>query len=232
MGFPCITAPSGFFSSDADAPQKGQVKDASTTGTNGAGLAFMPRVLPCLSRRREWRILARMSNPTPAQPWRALVVMTVAEFTALTASAARINDFNIGVFVLVTNGGVFERLFVKAQQGSTPSVFQQIFAAEDIALQPDEVLVTDPSGNVISVPYGEVLDSMQSDGAMAVQYQQVAQRTAVVSGTVAQITGGTGVFAAPVTGQMAWCTNLTAGGSAPCWYNGAAWVLADQTPVA
>jgi hypothetical protein len=47
---------------------------------------------------------------------------------------------------------------------------------------------------VISVPYGEVLDSMQSDGAMAVQYQQVAQRTAVVSGTVAQITGGTGVY--------------------------------------
>lgn len=168
-----------------------------------------------------------MNPKTPIVPWRPLVVMTVAEATALFASAERMNQFNIGVFLLVLNAGAFQALYFKGQQGSTFSVFQQVFAVPEINdFQPSEILGTNSTGTVISLPYIEILELIQPEGAMGVQYQQTAQKTAVASGTVAQINGGAGVFSAPIVGQMAFCTNAT-GGAKPCWYTGTIWVTAD-----
>lgn len=168
-----------------------------------------------------------MTPKNPAQPWRSVVVMTVAEATALFASAARMEQFNIGVLLLVLNGGTFQALYFKAQQGNTFATFQQLFAAQEINdFQPDEILGTNSTGTIVSLPYIEVLEQIQAEGAMGVQYQQTALKTAVASGTVAQINGGSGVFTAPIVGQMAFCTDAT-GGAKPCWYTGTIWVTAD-----
>ncbi len=50
-------------------------------------------------------------------------------------------------------------------------------------------------------------------------------------GTVAQITGGTGVWANPTPGQQGFCSNAS-GGAKPCWYSGSGWVLADGSALA
>ena len=55
-------------------------------------------------------------------------------------------------------------------------------------------------------------------------------RMVVESGTVAQITGGVGVFASPVIGQMAFATD-SAPGPHPCWYSGTQWVHASGLPI-
>jgi len=55
-------------------------------------------------------------------------------------------------------------------------------------------------------------------------------RLQIEAGTTANITGGAGAFAAPVVGMMAFCTD-NAGGPLPCWYTGAAWVLASGVAI-
>lgn len=53
-------------------------------------------------------------------------------------------------------------------------------------------------------------------------------RPVVPVGTVVQITSNAGIWASPVAGQMAFCSNAS-GGAKPCWFNGTSWVLADGT---
>lgn len=49
-------------------------------------------------------------------------------------------------------------------------------------------------------------------------------------GTVVQINGGAGIWASPIQGQEGFCSDAT-DGAKPCWYSGAAWVIADGTPL-
>lgn len=113
--------------------------------------------------------------------------------------------------------------------GTAPTVGVRARATVDAATNGVEVLVAAGSDAPTVRPYIAVgtadLDlivSGQGTGVLRLA------RPVVPSGAVSAINGGSGVFASPVAGQMAFATDAS-GGAKPCWYTGSSWILADGT---